>query len=186
MYMTKRLYRTIASLSVIAVLVLPYTSSAAGSKVSKKPVPYGAPVELRIPRLGVKANVEKTSIDRKGELEAPKGPKQVGWYRNGTIPGKRGNAVISGHVDWYTGPAIFRNLGALRKGDVVEVINDYGTTLRFRVTGRGTYHNGETPLELIVGRSSGFHLNLYTCGGRFNRSQRDYSQRIVVFTELIR
>ncbi|MBI4092816.1 MAG: class F sortase [Candidatus Kerfeldbacteria bacterium] len=167
-------------------LVAQSANSPTLSKRSVKPVAYGAPVLFRIPRLGIKAAVEKTSIDSKGQLAAPRDPKKVGWYRNGTIPGKRGNALIAGHVDWYDGPAVFWKLRSIRRGDVVEVVNDYGQVLRFRVVATGAYKNGSLPMDRMVRKTRAFHLNLYTCGGAFNRTERNYSHRVVVFTELIR
>lgn len=179
-----RRVRLITVLVVVLALTVGPIPAVAASK--PKPVGYGAPVELRIPRLGVKAKIEKTTVDRKGQLTAPKDPDRVGWYRNGTVPGKRGNAVIGGHVDWYDGPAVFAQLRRLRKGDVVEVKNDHGKILKFRVTGTGVYYNGHTPVAQITGPTRGFNLNLYTCTGQFDRSQRNYSHRVVVYTELIR
>lgn len=151
-----------------------------------KPVPYGAPVKLMIPKIGVKAVVEYTGIDRRGALEAPQDPMKVGWYRHGAQPGGQGNAVMGGHLNWYTGPGVFQSLGRLRTGDTVEVVNDFGKTLRFRVTRVATYQNGAIPLKDIAGKTTGIHLNLYTCTGTYNRSQRNYSHRVVVYTELVR
>ncbi len=179
-------WRKIITTVVIVSLASPPLSALARTTAKPKTVPYGAPMELRIPKLGLKAKVEKTSVDRQGQLEAPKNPKQVGWYRNGAVPGKPGNAVIGGHVDWYDGPAVFRSLGRLRRGDVVEVKNDHGRVLKFRVTAVGIYYNGSVPVAQITGPTKKRGLNLYTCTGSFNRSAKNYSHRVVVFTELIR
>jgi sortase (surface protein transpeptidase) len=179
-----RFLHTLIFCSLIGLLVSPATVVAATRP--NKPLPYGAPVELRIPKIGVTSKVEKTSTNRQGQLEAPKKPSQVGWYRNGTVPGKRGNAVIGGHVDWYTGPAVFQGLGRLRRGDLVEVENDHGRVLKFRVTKVGTYYNGSMPVAQITGPTTKFALNLYTCTGSYNRSAKNYSHRVVVFTELVR
>ncbi|MBI4090043.1 MAG: class F sortase [Candidatus Kerfeldbacteria bacterium] len=184
MKLSKRFSRGLMVVSLLAWLVSPVTAAAATR--SSKPVPFGAPVELRIKKIGVKAKIEKTSVDRKGQLEAPKKPSRVGWYRNGTVPGKRGNAVIGGHVNWYTGPAVFQGLGRLRRGDIVEVKNDHGRVLKFRVTKVGTYYNGSVPVAQITGPTAKFALNLYTCTGRYSRSAKNYSHRVVVFTELVR
>ncbi len=178
--------RSIIAAVLGGLLLTPFSVLAVSTKTSRKPLPYGAPVELRVPRLGIKAKVEKTSIDRQGQLEAPKNRQHVGWYRHGIAPGERGNAVIGGHVDSYEGPAVFRNLHRLRRGDTVEVKNDFGRVSRFRVTGVGTYVNGELPLQRVVGKSRGFNLNLYTCTGSFDRSVRNYSHRVVAFTKLVK
>lgn len=165
------------------VLLVPiHIASAATQHLT----PYGAPVKLVIPSINVKANVEYTGINGAGILLAPKDPQQVGWFRNGTIPGLRGNAIIGGHVNWKTGSAVFRSLARLRRGAVVQVVNDYGKTLRFQVTGVQIYRNGAVPLSQVVGASRGAHLNLYTCTGTYNYYAKNYSHRIVVYTNLVK
>lgn len=173
-------------LGSILALLIAASLAAPVHAASKKSVPYGVPVEFRIPRLGIRAKVEKTTVDKKGVLTAPKNPKQVGWYRNGTIPGKRGNAVILGHVDWYNGPAVFYRLNSIRRGDIVEVLNDYGAVLKFRVTEKSVYVNGSVPLKRIVGPTKGFRLNIFTCTGVYSRSAKNYSHRTVVYSTLVR
>ena len=40
-------------------------------------------------------------------MGVPKGFDTVGWFGEGTKPGAPGNAVMAGHVDSKTGPAVF-------------------------------------------------------------------------------
>ena len=47
--------------------------------------------------------------------------QEAGWYDQGPTPGQYGPAVIVGHVDTTTGPAVFHGLKELRAGDEVEV-----------------------------------------------------------------
>lgn len=188
------------SRSIIAVLVAVSVSGTgvlplhADAVVRKKTVirddgpavPYGAPVEFRIPRLGVSGKVEKTTVDAKGALTAPKDPKKVGWYRNGTIPGNKGNAVMLGHVDWYDGPAVFYRLRQVRRGDVIVVTNDRGKKLRFRVTKVKSYADGTAPIGEIAGPADGAHLNVFTCNGTYDRATKKYSGRLVIYTDLVK
>lgn len=179
-----RKYFRIASfvLLLIAILLVPVCSVQA---LTKRPTPYGAPIKLIIPSISVNAEVERTSIDQAGILLAPKDPKNVGWYHNGAIPGKRGNAVIGGHVDWTTGPAVFRSLRSMRPGAIIRITNDYGSKLHFQVTSIQVYRNGTVPIQKIAGNSRGIHLNLYTCTGSYNKYSKNYSHRIVVYSTLI-
>ncbi|MCZ8495870.1 class F sortase [Priestia sp. Y58] len=47
--------------------------------------------------------------------------------------GGKGNAVLAGHVDSKTGPAVFYNLKNLKKDDEITVRDAQGTTLTFVV-----------------------------------------------------
>ncbi len=184
----------IAAIVVVSLLgagALPLHAGAAARKSivikdDAPAVPYGAPVEFRIPRLGISGKVEKTTVDAKGALTAPKDPKKVGWYRNGTIPGNKGNAVMMGHVDWYDGPAVFHRLRQARRGDVVVVTNDRGKKLRFRVTKVKSYADGTAPIRDIAGPAESAHLNLFTCNGTYNPVTKKYSGRLVIYADLIK
>ena len=60
-------------------------------------------------------------VDSHGALEVPRRFEQAGWYTPGPAPGQYGPAVIAGHVDSASGPAVFYRLGALDTGAVVTV-----------------------------------------------------------------
>jgi hypothetical protein len=155
------------------------------------PVPTGLPaaqpIELRIPRIGVSADVINIGIGADGMVEVPplEQAHLAGWYDRGPSPGEIGNAVVVGHVDSYaTGPAVFFELGALRPGDVAEVARADGTIARFVVDGVATYPKSEFPNELIYGPSGAANLRLVTCGGRFDPVTREYPDNVVVFATL--
>lgn len=101
-----------------------------------------------------------------------------------TKPGENGNAVIAGHFDHYTGPAIFYHLRKLKSGDKVFLYDDKGTKLVFIVKTVESFKVKEAPLERIFGASPKAHLNLITCAGKFNKKTQEHAQRLVVFTEI--
>jgi sortase A len=105
----------------------------------------------------------------------------VAWYELGTRPGMPGNAVIAGHLDSTTGPAVFYQLERLRPGDDIYVTTHSGEEIRFVVEGTEAYHVNDAPLERIFGPSQTPRLNLITCDGTFDWSRREYDQRLVVF-----
>ena len=76
----------------------------------------GKPVAVRIPSLGVSSSLERLSVGPSGALEAPADYDRAGWYADGPAPGEIGPAIIAGHVDSTTGPAVFFRLGELRVG----------------------------------------------------------------------
>jgi len=75
-----------------------------------------------IPSIGVDTGpLVGLGVDSHGALEVPRRYEQAGWYIPGLAPGQYGPAVIAGHVDSTTGPAVFYRLSALHTGAVVTV-----------------------------------------------------------------
>lgn len=143
-----------------------------------------APTQLTIPKLGIDAPVEFLSVDKTGAMEEPKGTDSVGWFAPGTVPGEEGSAVIAGHLDSLTGPAIFYELNNLSIGDRIIVTNKKGEKLVFVVKDKQTYKDSEFPLQTVFSKRGGRYLNLITCAGSFDRTIKRYSDRVVIFTEL--
>lgn len=147
--------------------------------------PIGAPVELYIPKIGVQAPIESVGLDSEGRMDVPKVAANAGWFNQGYKPGEKGNAVIAGHLDSETGaPAIFWNLSQLNSGDEIVVKDEFGNNLRYVVTGKQTFVFNKVPLDEIFGGSDKSKLNLITCDGTFDYTSRNYSQRMVVYSEL--
>jgi sortase (surface protein transpeptidase) len=150
---------------------------------AERSVLLAAPVELRIPALGIDAPVTSVGQLPDGSMDIPRSPNEIGWYAPGTIPGDVGSAVLSGHFDAADGsPAVFWKLGELKPGDVVLVATRSGSTLRFRVTGSERYPHDEAPLQRIFAAGDEPRLNLVTCAGEWNRTT--YAERLVVYTRL--
>lgn len=143
-----------------------------------------APQRLVIDKLGIDTPVEKIGKDANGNMDVPKDISDVGWYDLGPRPGDVGNAVIDGHLDSKTGPAIFYKLSDLQIGDTVKVISNDGRILTFIVTKKVRYNDADFPIVNVFGPSDGKHLNLITCTGIFDRANENYLQRLVVYTTL--
>jgi hypothetical protein len=166
----------------------PSASATARPTVVAPPLPHvtGAPIALRVPRIGVVATVEPVGIERDGTMAAPSGPFTVGWWDGGYLPGQSGNAVLDGHVDYRgVGPAVFWRLGELHPGDPVLVDMPGGRVLRFVVERQATYPYNAAPLAQIFGPSDVPRLNLITCTGDFNPVTRNYNRRLVVYAKLV-
>jgi LPXTG-site transpeptidase (sortase) family protein len=142
------------------------------------------PVSISIPAIGVDAPVENVGELDNGQMGVPENIDGVGWFEPGTKPGDRGNAVMAGHVDSKTGPAVFYKLDKLKPGDEVILKDKSGTDRRFVVTGKKSFPRKEAPIEDIFGFSYQSNLNLITCTGEFNRKARTHEERLVVYTEL--
>jgi sortase (surface protein transpeptidase) len=146
----------------------------------------GLPVRLRIPAIGVDADVEHVGLSEDGAMASPQSYFAVGWYQFGFRPGQVGNAVMAGHIDSATqGAAVFYWLSSLYPGALVIVTDSAGYDLVFEVIGAAEFYDGEAPVFDIFGPADTANLNLITCVGTFDRSVGQYDKRYVVYTTLV-
>ncbi|HUR72891.1 MAG TPA: class F sortase, partial [Sporichthya sp.] len=117
-------------------------------------------------------------------VEVPTEPMDAGWYRYGSAPGEDGSAVILGHVDSKTGPAVFARLKELRRGDEVAVTMSDRSVVSYRVNKVATYPNAKFPAKQVYGAHGPSTLNLVTCGGAYDRAHGGYQSNVVVYTSL--
>jgi sortase (surface protein transpeptidase) len=144
------------------------------------------PVRLRIPAVGIDANIESLAPLANGVMDVPHSVGDAGWLRTGVAPGASGNAVMTGHLDDGAGqPAAFWTLNRLRRGDTILVTTATGAELRFVVLRVGRYDRHEVPLVALFGPSREANLNLVTCAGPYLRSERSYRDRLVIYTRLV-
>lgn len=146
-------------------------------------VAVAEPVRVRIPSIGVDAPLERLGLDAKGAVDAPKQWQEGGWWTGGARPGQPGPAVLVGHVDSTSGPAVFYRLASLAAGARVLVQRADGTTAVFRVSGRIQVAKSQFPADLVYGPSLMPSLRLVTCGGKFDRragGKGHYRDNVVV------
>ena len=143
------------------------------------------PVRLQIPAIDVSTPLVKLGRLPDGSLEVPKDWDTAGWYDKGPRPGQPGPAVILGHVDSNTGPAVFYQLRALRPGDTVRVGLADGRTLVFQVQRVERYPKDEFPTEAVYFPTLNRELRLITCGGEFDYARHSYLDNIVVYATLV-
>lgn len=142
------------------------------------------PIAIEIPALNISTEIEKVGRLENGQMGVPKGMDTVGWFSDGAKPGSPGNAVMAGHVDSKSGPAVFYKLEELKNGDEVIVKDQDGKALTFEVTGKEKYNRKTAPVEKIFDYAYGSKLNLITCTGTFNVEEGTHEERLVVYTEL--
>src|SRR5262252_75716 len=137
--------KAITSLLVSAVTVLLLACGQSTSQPSQAhphiaaaAVSHAVPVKLEIRKLGIDATVEQVATDKNGQMGLPSDYHNVAWYAPGVIPGDKGDAVISGHLDWVVNgkltPAVFTKLGSLNVGDEFQIVGQDSKTLDFKVT----------------------------------------------------
>lgn len=140
----------------------------------------GEPSRLRVKAIGLDVTLEKLHLGADGVLVPPTGFAHAGWYADGTAPGDPGPAVIAGHVDSKSGPAVFYRLRELTAGDRIEVVRG-GTVVRFTVTRTAWYPKTKFPTSQVYGPTPDRQLRLITCGGVFDHRLRSYKDNLVVY-----
>ncbi|MZE56455.1 class F sortase [Streptomyces sp. SID5770] len=160
-------------------------SGAKGASGAPAPLPRSRPTTVAVPAITIEAPVIDLGLDAKGQLAAPPvdDPRVVGWYAKGPTPGERGTAVVVGHRDTRTGPAVFLNLGVLNPGNTVRIARADGKVAVFTVDRVKTYAKDDFPDKEVYGATGRPELRLLTCGGAFDR-KTGYEANIVVFAHL--
>ncbi|MGP3970239.1 class F sortase [Streptomyces sp. 6N223] len=143
-----------------------------------------APRRLEIDAIGVSADIVARGVDADGGVAPPPfdTPQAVGWYAGGPTPGAVGAAVLVGHVDTRSEPAVFYALSTLRPGDGVRVTRADGSTATFAVGEVEVIDRDDFDPGHVYGpRDPGAaELRLITCGGSYDPDRRAYSANVVV------
>ncbi|MER5875784.1 class F sortase [Streptomyces sp. NPDC001910] len=149
-----------------------------------KPLGDARPQRVDIPAMGVQAPVVARGLDRAGAIDPPPydQPGVVAWYAAGVEPGAVGTALMVGHVDTDTRPAVFYKLSSVKPGDTVRVVRDDGTVAEFTVDDVQVLPRDHFDARQAYGpRESGrAELRLVTCGGTFDRTTGNYTANVVV------
>lgn len=144
-----------------------------------------APVRVRLPSIDVTSDLQRLGRNADGTIEVPDAWQQAGWYREGPKPGQVGPAVILGHVDSKTGPAVFHRLRELDPGDEVRVDRADGTTATFVVERSERHAKTRFPTHEVYLPTLRPTLRLVTCGGPFDSAVGHYRDNVVVFATLV-
>ena len=153
--------------------------------------PTAVPVRLQIPAIGVDTGLLRLGKAKDGTVDVPSGPhrwEEAGWYagEGGTRPGDPGSAVILGHVDSTSGPAVFYRVRELRRGDQVKVVTADGSVVRFSVDRVEQYPKTRFPTADVYYPTLTPKLRLVTCGGSFDRASHHYRSNVIAFATLDR
>jgi hypothetical protein len=153
-------------------------------RVADSEAAASSPVRLEVPAIGVAARVVRLGLGPDGAMQVPGDFAAAGWFAGGPVPGQLGPAVIAGHVDSRTGPAVFYRLGELRPGDVVVVERADGSRLRFLVEGADRFPKAGFPTAAVFGPVPSAALRLITCAGDFDRASGHYLDNLIVSARL--
>lgn len=106
----------------------------------------------------------------------------MGWWGAGAKPGEAGAALLVGHVDTASKPAVFYGLSTAQPGGKVRVVRMDGSVAEFtiedvRVYERAGFDAHRAYGPRIEGRAE---LRLVTCGGTYDKAAREYTANVVV------
>ena len=159
------------------------------------PLPeVAAPTRMLIEKMGVDAPIVTLGLDANRWPEVPNDPYVVTWYDFSAKPGQGSNAVFSGHVDWTVNgqpvTGVFWGLRELQEGNVVKLILEDGSELRYRVTDNvAVAYDDPQGLETMYPTPNDV-ITLMSCGGTWvpNPSSPlggNYTHRVVVRAERV-
>ena len=147
--------------------------------VARAAPPGQLPVEIRIPKIDVKAAVEvRTTVNN--TMQDPTTAEVVSWYDDSAKTGAPGNAVFAGHLNLDGGPAVFADLSKLRAGDVIEVTGKRGKVFRYAVAWSRPYDAFTGPWVDLTGPTQRQTITLITCAPPWNPEIGHYQNRLVV------
>ncbi|MFG2193447.1 class F sortase [Streptomyces sp. NPDC048639] len=163
----------------------PAPATSAPQKPPPEPLGASVPSRVVIPAIRINAPLTQVGLDPEGWVASPPATEKnlAGWYKDAVSPGEKGTAVIVGHVDNKTGPVVFYNLGALRKGHKVEVVRQDGRTAVFEIYGIEVFDKQKFPAERVYGDTGKPELRVITCGGGFSKA-KGYTGNVVVFARM--
>ena len=139
-----------------------------------------------MPSIGLTAPLLGLGMDGRGDPELPpfSQPRTAGWLRDSATPGAAGTAVLVGHVDTRSGPAVFWGLSTVKPGASVEVARLDGSTALFQVDAVRAFDKAAFPAAQVYAPARDAQLRIVTCGGTFDRARREYTGNVVLFAHL--
>ncbi|MFC5855796.1 class F sortase [Streptomyces chlorus] len=149
-----------------------------------RPLGEALPRRLDIPGLGVRAPVVSRGLDERGALDPPPfdQPDVVGWYAGGVAPGASGTALVVGHVDTETRPAVFYKVSTLKPGQKIRVVREDDKVAEFTIEDIQVLARDGFDAQQAYGprRSGRAELRIVTCGGTFDAARNRYTANVVV------
>ncbi|WP_425412728.1 class F sortase [Micromonospora halophytica] len=149
-------------------------------------LPASRPVSVAVPAIRVDAPVAPVGQARDGSIDVPPLNRhhETGWYDRGPTPGEPGRAIIVGHVDSKSGPAVFYDLRKLKPGDTIEVTRDDRRVVVFTVDSVEHFDKSNLPADRVYGHDGPPALRLITCGGAWVGGNTGYEDNVIAFASL--
>ena len=169
--------------------------AAPGPTAEPSGPPPPPPVRFAIPGIYIDAPVVTLGLGADNYPQVTDRADQVAWYDFSAPPGRVGNAVFSGHVDWQTRsgapiPGVFYRLRELAVGQPIVVTLEDGTRLQYRITGNVATEYDDPDVVKAMDVTAKDVITVITCGGTWVRDPSkeqggNYSHRVIVRAERV-
>ncbi len=154
-------------------------ATALGRATAQRRTPR--PVRARLGSVDIDAAVRPVGISKDGQMQLPRDPRILGWYRFGMSPGAgTGTTVLAGHLDaegFGLGPLV--RLRDVAVGDALTVRVAGGGTRTYEVTRTRRFDRQGLPAGLFS-RTGPERLHVITCGGAYDPDNGGYQLNLVV------
>lgn len=176
---------TIIAIGCVSI-VFQYIISKLSTLVVSAQTSSGLPIRIIIPKIHLDAEIDQVSVDSNNFILPPKSELSTGWNKLSALPGEEGSAIIDGYVSGQHGPtAMFGDLHYLKVKDIIIIKNDRGVDTSFIIKIINKY-NLDTDISTILSSDDKkSHLNLITYDGIWDKVNKSYSKRLVIFADKI-
>ncbi|HEY8588601.1 MAG TPA: sortase [Naasia sp.] len=151
------------------------------TEAAQPPAAGVVPTRVRVPDIGIDAELVDLVRDADGVLLPPPGLASAGWFTGSAVPGAVGPAVLAGHVDDTSTAGVFSRLRELAPGAEILVTLSDGSERRFLVDRTVDVAKAEFPTDAVYGPVPNAQLRLITCNGPYDFAGRHYRNNLVVF-----
>lgn len=148
-----------------------------------------APKFIAVPAIDIKqARVKSLGVRKNNQIAAPDNIHDAGWYMASAKPGQKGAMFMYGHVSNWEAKGLLYDLKKLKKGDVITITRGDNQTFTYSVVASEVYAADKVPMERVLAPIDAAlpGLNVMTCSGLLIKGTDDFSERLVVYTTLVR
>lgn len=143
------------------------------------------PKRIKIGKIAVDAFVQQAGVDQNKAVAVPNNVHLASWFKDSVRPGQLGLSIIDGHVSGKTTDGVFKNLKKLVAGDTYQIEMGNGRLNTYKVVSNQSVKVADAAKVLFEQDPKiKSQLNLITCGGKFNKSQNQFEERVIVVSEL--
>lgn len=146
------------------------------------------PRYISIPELNVFSRVKSLGLDKQKAVDVPNNIYDVGWYNLSAKPGSSsGASLLVGHVSGWTADGVFKHLDKLKAGSKIVIETGNGKKLSYQVTSISHYKADSVPMDSILAEDvkGTPDIKLITCAGKYNSNTKDFSERVVVYAQVV-
>jgi LPXTG-site transpeptidase (sortase) family protein len=147
------------------------------------------PKYIEIPAINVpKTRIIQLGLLRNNQIATPHNIYDAGWYNQSAKPGHPGAMFVYGHVSSWQANGVFHDLKKLKAGDKIVITRGDDRQLTYKVVMTKAYAHDNVNMEQVLSPTDphAAGLNLMTCAGQIIQNTSEFSERLVVFTTLVK